>query len=760
MSEMMVPPTPGLGRDTSTATTSHASPEEVLARARRRWKYGIEWESTWRKRFVLDVKFANGDSENGYQWPNSQWRAREMDNRPHMTFNLTRQHNLMISNEMRKNKSQVKIIGMGNGATAESASAISQLAKRVESQSNAQDIYTIARNFQVDGGLGFWRLFVDYCDPMSMDQDVYIGPIIDPLAVVLDPDAKRKDGSDARWGFIWNAVARDMYEEEFPEFKEAGRTQLVFEGTLSDDDFFSRDNVMMMEYFEIQTMKDTLISFVDPSSGDRKTILESTLKGAENILEALLKEPRTRTRPTTTEVVMQYKIAGTEIIDETEWIGKYVPIIRCVGEESIIDGVLDRKGHTRWMKDAQRMLNYNASSQVEFVALQSKSPYVAALQAIEGSEQYWNTANTVNHSVLPYNGIDDDGNTIPPPQRQEPPQSSPAFQQGMDTAFQQVMMVSGQWQSQMGMQGNERTGVAIEGRKEQSATATYHFQDNYESALRFTALQLIDIFPKLYDTRRGLLILGDNDEPFEMMIDPAASQAFQQKVAYNGQIIARILNPGIGEYSVAPSVGPAYANAMQQTAESLELILTQNPNMAQIVGDIFMRSLPFDGAQEAAARLRRMVPPQALGQGPSQNEQMLGSQVQSLTRTLSEALQGSAKNELKLVGKDQMRDIDAYEAETKRLGVVKDFMPQDAAGLTALIQQLVTDMLGTALSPIIAANADDIEAETSQEKQSSGTAGGSSPVRGARLAPDGFWYYPNPDSPGKYLRVESKKKSA
>ena len=51
------------------------------------------------------------------------------------------------------------------------------------------------------------------------------------------------------------------------------------------------------------------------------------------------------------------------------------------------------RGILRAMKDAQRMYNYNASSQSWFVALQSKTP-IAPAKAIEQFESMWNTAES------------------------------------------------------------------------------------------------------------------------------------------------------------------------------------------------------------------------------------------------------------------------------------------------------------------------------------------------------------------------------
>ena len=716
----------------------------VVSEAKKRFERCSSWESPSRTRFVDDIRFANGDSDNGYQWPNSLRRNREIDAKPCLTINVIHQHNLQISNQARKNKSSVKFLPQGNGATALGATMMNNLSRRIERISDAQSAYTRARNFQIEGGIGYWRIKTDYAGPQTFDQDIFIEPVVDPLAVYLDPDIKKLDGSDANFGFVFDNMPKEVFDQEFPDFKDkvGENSPLGIDG--ADDDWLTKDHVRVAEYFRKVAYEDTLVSFV--WQGQRQTVLKSKL--ARNML-GILDDPNTKTRPTQREEVEWYLIAGSQVIDSTVWVGKYIPLIRVIGEETIIDGIMDRKGHTRSMKDSQRMYNYNASAQVEFVALQGKTPWVAAAESIEEYETMWNTANTTNHSVLVYKPYDDQGQQLPPPQRTTPPTASPGYQAGMETAFNQIMMASGQWQNQMGMMGNERTGAAIGKRQRQSETAVFHFQDNYEAALIFTGKQLLDLIPKVYDTKRLLVVQGDNDEDLEVMIDPQAQQAFQQQQAEDGSIASMVFNPAWGDYAIGASVGPEYGSKRDETTEALSLILTQAPQLVPIIGDILLGSMDFDKAQEAAQRLRRLVPPQAMGQGPSQQEQLLGQQVQALTKALAESLQKQADSELKLVGKNQMRDIDAYKANTDRMKALSDALPLEPDGLRQMIEQLVQDSLTTSLAPLVSANASDLSVEGPKPQ---GTDSGEvPPMEGATKAPDGQWYLKHPA--GGYLKV-------
>jgi hypothetical protein len=733
--------------DPNAVTVLTSGNDPIVEEARKRFDRCAEWESSYRKKFIDDIKFEYGDSENGYQWPVEKFNDRTRQSRPCLTMNMVNQHNKMISNQARKNKSSVKFLALGNGATKESADVYRDIMRHIEHQSQAQTAYTIARGFQIGPGRGWIRLVTDYVEG-SMDQEIYIEAVNDPLSVYMDPDCKKRDGRDSKFAHVFDDMPLDDFYAAYPKYEGAIADAPLGIGSM-DSDWTNKDHVRVCEYFRKVPRRGKLISFVH--QGQRHTIDHDVLKRLvrdPGQRRGIIDNPETKVRDTLEWSVEWYLIVGQQIIDHTEWMGKYIPLIPVLGDMTVINGQLDIKGHTRWMKDAQRMYNYNTSAQVEFVALQGKTPWVAPVKAIEELESIWNTANVANHSVLPYNHMDLEGASevpIPPPQRTDPPNAAPAYQAGMDTALQQIMLTSGQFQNQMGMMGNERTGAAIDKRQQQSDTAIFHFQDNYGDALVCLGCMVIDLAPHIYDTKRVLQIQGDGGVDYELEIDPTLREGYLKQQGHNNEVVKRVFNPNIGRYDIAPSVGPEYGSNMEETADALTLILTQAPGLTGIIGDLLMASLPFDKAQEAAARLRRMVPPVALGTGPTQAEQQLQAKVQALTATLGEALNQAAKDKLRLTGKDELRDIEVYDAHTKRIAAEAKMLPTDAEGMKALIRQLVQESLNDGLHSVINANKPELGDDSAPSEPA--------PVPGANKAPDGEWYITDPTRRGKYLHI-------
>ena len=663
--------------------------EAVVKEAQFRFDRCVRWEANARNLFLEDIKFANADSDNGYQWPNDIRRNRDIDERPVLTVNKTRQHNLQIINDAKRNKPSIKIQPTGNGATYESAQIYEGICRHIEYISNAQVAYDTATTFQVQGGIGYWRVVTDYADNDTFDQEIFIRRVKDPMSIYLDPDITEVDGADARYGFAFTDMPKDEFNEAYPKLKDK-----YAQTTLNDNTGWADENhVRIAEYYRAVVKSNRLVAFKMPHDGSTTVHRESDMKRIldKEVFKTVMDDPATKFRSIDDVEIEYFLIVGEDVAEENIWPGKYIPLVRVVGEETIIEGMMDRKGHTRALKDPQRIYNYWSSSAVEQVALQSKIPWVAPAQAIEGLETYWETANTVNHSILPYNHLDDAGNPIPAPQRPQAPVMASAYVQGMQIASDELRAVSGQYQAEMGAPSNERSGTAIQMRQRQGDNATYGFIDNLAIAIRYTGRILIDLIPKIYDTQRIIKIMAEDGVENEVLIDPHAKQAYAQKQVQINQQVKTIFNPNVGKYDVQADIGPAYATRRQETFNAFMQIISQAPEILKIAGDIMFKAADFPMANELAERMKRTMPPSLLGEGPSAEEQKMSAQLKQASQTVQKLGELLAEEKKKVESYRQGHNIDAYNAETNRLKVVGEDMKAHAM----LLAQVLLDSAKT-----------------------------------------------------------------
>lgn len=651
--------------------------EGIVKEAQKRFNRCSSWEAASRVLIIQDTKFANADSDNMYQWDDNVRDGRgygTIDAKPCLTINKTRQHCLQIINDAKQNKPSIKVKPVGNGATYEAAEVFEGVVRHIEYISNAQSAYDTATTHQVWGGIGWFRVVTDYPDDDTFDQEIFIRRIKDPLTVYLDPDIREADGSDARFGFVFDDMSKDDFDAAYPKYKHlASQAPLSATGT-GGNNWTGENKVRVAEYYRTVKENDTLVAYPDPATG--QIIQERKSKVAKELFKTIADDPHTKLREIVDTKIEWFLIVGNEIAERTTWPGRYIPLVRVIGEETVIEGIMDRKGHVRAMKDPQRVYNYWTSSAVEMVALQSKTPFIGPMDAFSNLETYYEEANTTNPAWLPYNAYDDQGRAIPAPKRQEPPVMAAAYMQGMNISSEELRAVSGQYQSEMGAPSNEKSGVAIQQRQRQGDNATYHFIDNLALAIRFAGKILIDLIPKIYDTRRIIKIMAEDGIENEILVDPQAQQAFVKKQKSENNVIESIFNPSVGKYDVEADVGPAYATRRQEAFSAFVEIMRSDPKLMQVAGDLMFKAADFPMAKELAERIKRTIPPAIRGDAPppeveqvlNQNKQ-LQALVQQAVLALSEEKKKNKVAEQKVELEGVGKEIDGFKAQTDRMKV-------------------------------------------------------------------------------------------
>jgi hypothetical protein len=677
------------------------APESIVTEAKERFKRAEEAYSASRKQSVADTKFAFGDSDNGYQWNVDTLQSRQNDKRVCLTINLTAQHCNQIINQIRQNRPACKVSPSDDKADKKTAEILSGLIRNIQANSAADNAHDLAAEHSIYGGEGFWRVLTEYESETSFDQVILIKPIANPNLVYIDPDAKELDKSDARWGFIFEDLNKETFKREHPELKDEPQ---AWEGT--EDKWVSDDTFRRAEYFWCEDVKDKAILLADGS-----TVLESDLLGQIPIDQMGQPIPIIKERDTTRKQWYWCKLVGghKEPIDKREWAGKYIPIISVVGKEINIDGEIIRKGIVRDLKDPARMVNYAYSETIQAVALQNKIPYLAAAEAIEGYEDEWGRANTSNMAYLPYNAYDEAGNPIPAPVRQ-PPAVMPAAQiQLLQLSTEEMRGASGQQNSNFGIKSEASSGVGIQRLKQQGEIATFHFPDNLARGLRYEAIVLIDLIQKVYDTKRVVRVLGLDGRQEHAVLDPQHPLTYSEQ-DIGEEDIQRIFNPTVGRYDVVIDTGPSFQTQRQEAFASLTQLAGQDPAFMQVAGDIIMRAADFPMADQLAARLEKMLPPNLQEQkGGAQQEvaqlrqqtQQMGQQLQLMQQALQEAQQrlhiaesGQAKTQLEIQAKMRIAEVDAQLAEEKlqreieakqRMIVMEEQFRRDQANIDAVV---------------------------------------------------------------------------
>ena len=606
-------------------------------------QFSSEAWSTNRSEALEDDKFVGGE-----QWPAELQNSRQLDQRPCITVNKLDSFCRQISNQQRQQRPRIKVHPTNTLATKKIADVITGMCRHIELNSNADTAYDTAFDQTVKGGWGFWRVNTNYVSPDSFDQEIYIDPIDNRFTVYLDPNSTSPDGSDQQECAICVEMSKKEFKRKYPSADEGANFAQRSTGDIPTD-WVTKHDIRIAEYFKVIHKRATLILLSDGSKGFKDDLPENYEQIFASVGVTVVDE-----RESYKKVIKWYKLTAMEILEEKEWAGKYIPIVPVYGNIDIIDGKRKVYGIVRHAKDPARMYNYWVTAATESMALAPKAKWLMAEGQDEGHENEWNKANIIPTQTLRYKQNDIDGQPAPPPQRLQPEPPPDGMLQQMQVVSNDIREVIGITDPAMRDQGNV-SGKALNAQQVQSDQSTFHYYDNLTRSIQHTGKIILDLIPHIYDTERVMRIIGDDGKPDMITING-------KKTTAEGEVIENDLT--VGEYDVVMDIGPGYNSKRMEAVDSLMNLVSADPTLMQVAGDLIFRNMDFPGAEIIADRLaaanpmaqiddKSDIPPQA---------QMQIKQLQSQLQQAQQQLT-AAGQEIKLkTGIEKMKQ----DEETKR----------------------------------------------------------------------------------------------
>jgi len=662
---------------------SEADDHDRLATMRSRFTMALSAYSDSREDELDDLRFMAGSPDNQWQWPadvlatRGSVQGQTINARPCLTINKLPQHVRQVTNEQRQNRPTGKVIPADDKADVAVAEIFDGMVRHIEYISDADVAYDTACDNQVTYGEGYIRLLTEYCREDSFDQDLKIGRVRNSFSVYMDPTIQDPCGSDANWCFLTEDLTKEEYERMFPNASPVSSMMSQGVGDQSLSQWLSEDTVRIAEYFYIEHKSAKLNLYPD-----NVTAIDGTPQDKQ--LKLMFQKP-IRSRNVDKKQVKWLKTNGFEVLQEQDWAGKWIPVIRVVGNEWEVDWQLYVSGLVRNAKDAQRMYNYWVSQEAEMLALAPKAPFIGYGGQFEGYENQWKTANTTNWPYLEVNPdvTDGAGSALPLPQRAAPPLAQTGLIQAKMGASDDIKSTTGQYDSSLGAASNERSGRAILAREKQGDTGTYHYVDNLSRAIRYVTRQLVDIIPKIYDTERVARIVGLDGEVGMVKVNPQQPEPVKSIVDQTGIVMEKVYNLSVGVYDVCVTTGPGYMTKRQEALDAMSMLLQSNPDLWKVAGDLFIKNMDWPGAQEMAARFAKIIDPKVMeGEDQSPEMQQAKQQIEAMTQHMQQ-MEGMLKRVEQSMEAQQLdikrfdSEVKAYDAETKRISAVQASMSEE-----------------------------------------------------------------------------------
>jgi len=607
--------------------------QKILETARKRFKRVSEAESDNRKKALEDLKFKAGD-----QWPADVAQQRSNDKRPCLTINTIPTLVHQVTNDLRQNRPSILVSPMGDASDKEGAKAFAGMIRAIERESQAEIAYDTGITSAVDIGFGYWRICTEYENDHSFNQVIRIRRIRNPFRVYLDPERQEPDGCDMGWAFVSDKLERSEYEAKWPKADPLGWK----ERDVGDDiqQWIEKDFVRIAEYFTIEHEFRTLVQLSNGHVGFwddlDESIRDQVYAGKIDILNE---------REAEVQKVIWRRITGLEVLETQPWPGRWIPIVEVLGEEIDVQGKVVRSGMIRNAKDPARMKNYWATAKTEMVALAPKAPWVMAEGQKEGHEYEWENAHLKNFTTLEYTPVySESGQPLPPPARQGMvgiPEGIVNAEQGSQ---QDLMATTGvRFDATAQDRLYDESGRALKEIRRNVDIGSFHFFDNACRSLRHTGRIIIDLVPKIYDVKRCITVLREDDTEEVITLDPEAGKPFQHQPNQNPPAARKIFDPTIGEYGVTVTIGPSYATKRIEAAEQLMRFAQALPQKGELIAHLIAKYSDWPGADEAYKILLKALPPNLIAPDmrdlPPQVSTFVQSLIQQISRLMAERAQ-------------------------------------------------------------------------------------------------------------------------
>ena len=619
------------------------SKEAFLNDMRSTYQHDLDYDRINRYEAIDDLRFAAGE-----QWDPVVLLQRK--GLPCLVINTIPQFTAQLVGDWRESRKAIKVVP-SNDEDTDVASVREDLVRNIEMESRADRSYDQAFESMIQCGDAAFKVAVEYAKDDVFDQDIFIRPIEDAMAVVWDRFSVDPTGRDAQRVFVDDRIPKDEFTRKWPN--AAGGSNLIEVDKIDRvtmAGWMDEEAYRVTEYWRMIERQKTLALF---ENGKMYELDETNM---DDILEA--NGSPIKTRLVWCRYAQMHYCTGFDILaGPFEYRLNRLPIVRMSGRIVNVAGRRVRYGLVRFMKDPARLKNFWRSIAAEQLGYAPKAQWLATQSAVEGRQEAFRKAHLTRDPLLIVNDEAVIGQNI---QRIEPPAPQQAIFTEVSMNTQDMKDVSGIQDASLGMRSNETSGKAIMSRQHEGDIASQTYYDNADAALLEAGDIINQLIPQIYDGTRVVRLIGQDESiKFKRINDPMDPKA---------------IDLGMGKFDVALSTGTSYTTRRVEAAEAMMDAIQVWPQLMAVAGDLVAKAQDWPGADELAERLKKTIPPALLDEkdgGPPPVPAAQVQQMQQQAQMMIQQLQ-QENNMLKTDKTLEFKKLElmSYDSETKRISAL------------------------------------------------------------------------------------------
>jgi len=616
-----------------------------------------------------------------HQWRPGECENRQGNNRPWMSINRCKPAVDQVENEARSNPPGPQAHPVGGGADKDGADILEGLIREYEYRSDAKTAYIIALRYGAAGGRGAFELATEYAGERTMEQQLVVKPVTDPALLFYDPDAVMPCREDSMWGGKIRKLSREQLIEDYgAELKVLNRSLFdrgagAVGGWMADAFGYQNDlatqNVWtggsenkgpfyVCEFYRVVIERVKLALCTDSIFRLGKE-LDNMPEGVTIKVDDLGHEIQ-RWEPKRT--VKKYVVTAMDLLKKTDWLGTQIPHFYVMGPEIRMDGKLYRLSLISNAQDAQRGLNYTATSAAEITGSMTKSPWIGWEGQFDTTNAQgfnpWESSNTQMWAYMEVkptfaqDPITGQSHLMPAPQRNTW-EAPIARLMELATFFGEQIKAATSvfFEPSLRSAAQVQSGTAIKELQQQTNIGTLNWQDQLHRAVGLSYQEAGTILRKLLDGPRvKTIVRPDNQhEIVEINREFPASEidiaSGKRKTA--GGKLESLNYITRGDYAMHVTAGPNFHERTEKTIEALTEVFHVVPQILQspIVAAKFLRMVG-EGNPQVESLADAIAPDQTQDASPEQMQAMLqkGQQMQQAQQQIIQKLQQALASKL------------------------------------------------------------------------------------------------------------------
>jgi len=484
------------------------------------------------------------------------------------------------------------------------------LVKEISLNSHAKEAYQQAFQQAAIGGYGAYAIDTDYENENSFYLIIKVRKIKDPTTCYWDLSAMSPCKTDGMVAGERTRMSREKFKTLYGEKieRQIGSDSQYDEGSATGWIFSNDNEITIIDHYERKYDKEKLYQLSNGRIINKKEMLELEkidIEGQELLLDGEDVVTIINDRMSYKYKIKHYKVAGDFVLEETDFPSEQLPII-FVDQNSYIDksGKQLCRPLVKDARDAQRYINYLATQSAYMIRVSRYDQFLVSKQNVRSpdTQVIWRDPSTAQGGLV----FDESpSGVVPVPLR--PPELPNSMITQYQRALADIEQCTGIYGTQMGEQGNEVSGTAIDARTKRGSYNTYVPFDSLNRAIAVGGEIINEMIPKVYDTERQMNL---------MMPDSG-----QQKVILNqqmddyGSLVKNDMTKG--SYKIRLLPGPSYEGQKMENLESIQAVLQANPQLFSLVADLYVENLPMANNIEMKNRLKTIVPPEIIQAGKS-----------------------------------------------------------------------------------------------------------------------------------------------